>query len=167
MPMQTPLKHILKMYDHLQNIFGSNLYGMGIHWDNRNEDCYEEILETILALKNLQKWGVRLGISGIKYPALYYKTAEIGSDWLIQVKEFPGHTFGRQEYCRYFANNPYIAYGLSHFINQGFELNHRIRKKSYFIGLDYLAKNGSLQGFIVAPSSLSQGKELLNYFQNL
>jgi hypothetical protein len=156
--------HISDVIDELQTSFGVNLYGVGIHWDNRGEDCYEEIHETILTLNSLRN-NLKLGMSGIRHPDLYFKTKEIDCDWFIQVKEYPGYTAGRENYLSYFSKNPYIAYGLSHFINLSAEPNGRRKKEVYFQGLGYFLRNTDLHGFIVAPRGFHQAKEILHFFQ--
>jgi len=154
--------YIGQVTDELQNSFGINLYGIGIHWDNRNESCYDEIRETILTLNSLGN-NLTLGMSGIKHPDLYFKTKDIDRDWVIQVKEYPGYTAGREHYLSCFSKNPYIAYGLSHFINCSAETNGRNKKEIYFQGLGYFLRSKDLQGFIVAPSTFHQAKEII-YF---
>ena len=157
--------HVNKTIDELRASFGVNLYGVGIHWDNRNKACYSEILETIITLNDKKK-NMKIGMSGIKYPNLYAQSNLIDKDWIIQVKEFPGYTAGREHYKEYFSDNPYIAYGLSHFMKLKNESNDENKKAVYFTGLEYLLKNNYLQGVIVAPRRIDQAKEILHYLQS-
>lgn len=156
--------HINTALNELQTSFGVNLYGVGIHWDNRNEDRYGEICETILTLNSLRN-NLKLGMSGIRRPDLYFKTNGIDCDWVIQIKEYPGYTAGREHYLNYFSKNPYIAYGLSHFKSHSAEPNYRKKKELYFQGLRYFLGKKDLQGFIVAPRSVHQAKEILHLLQ--
>ena len=156
--------HVNETIDELKTSFGINLHGVGIHWDNRNKDCYSEILETILTLNDKKK-SMKIGMSGIKFPSLYAQTKKISNEWIIQVKEFPGYSAGREHYLKYFSQNPFIAYGLSHFMKLNNESNDKKRRELYFTGLEYFLKSDYLQGFIVAPRKVDQAKEILHYLQ--
>ena len=61
---------ILMMAEEYQRIFGKNLGGVMLHWDNRREEAeIRNSLEALAAVQqNLQ---LRPGLSGIKYPEVY------------------------------------------------------------------------------------------------
>jgi|1048.fasta_scaffold00789_3 aryl-alcohol dehydrogenase-like predicted oxidoreductase len=73
------------MTDEYQRIFGENLGGIMIHWDNREEP--ENAVETVAFLHELSMRGIRPGLSGIKYPEHYAAaTASHNFDLDIEVK---------------------------------------------------------------------------------
>lgn len=55
--------------DEYRRIFGVNLRGIMIHWDNR--EVPEAAVETVAVLRELHQEGIRPGLSGIKYPEHY------------------------------------------------------------------------------------------------
>jgi aryl-alcohol dehydrogenase-like predicted oxidoreductase len=155
----------------LRNKFGENLYGVGIHWDNRDSNCKNEILETILCLNELSKGVLQLGISGIKYPEVYSSTCEIGVNWLIQVKEYLGFSLTREQYSVFFPANRYIAYGISHYLtrkklNSEINLSEFSKKNLYLDCLSYISNNPALHGCIVGPRNANQLLDIIKYWTN-
>ena len=157
-------KSIRETISKLQELLEDNIYGIGIHWDNR--DDYEEVLETVLTMKEFQSKDFKLGISGIKNPSLYKQTENVDSDWLIQVKEHPADKLSRQNYCNYFPNNTYIAYGLQHFLNQEDGGDSSRKRELYLDGIKYFMASVDLGGLIVSPRTLNQARETLEYFNS-
>lgn len=61
---------ILMMSEEYRRVFGENLHGVMIHWDNRPES--DEIYNTLEALATMQETlRVQPGLSGIKHPEVY------------------------------------------------------------------------------------------------
>lgn len=156
-------KNIRETIWKLQEILENNIYGIGIHWDNR--DGFEEILETVLTMKEFQSKDFKLGFSGVKNPSLYKQTENVDSDWIIQVKEYPNNNISRQNYYKYFPDNTYIAYGLQHFLNQE-EGENSNKRELYLEGISYFMTSLDLSGLIVSPRTLVQARETLDYFNS-
>jgi aryl-alcohol dehydrogenase-like predicted oxidoreductase len=155
----------------LQSKFGENLYGVGIHWDNRDSNCKNEILEVVLCLSQLSKGVLQLGISGIKYPEVYSSTSKIGVDWLIQVKEYPGFSLTREQYSTFFPTNRFIAYGISHYLNSQKlnsenEMSELLKRNQYLDCLSYVSKNPALHGCIVGPRNVYHLLDIVKYWRN-
>jgi aryl-alcohol dehydrogenase-like predicted oxidoreductase len=111
----------------LQNTFGDNLSGLGVHWDNRGDDLIEEIRETIELFRSTHENGFRIGISGIENKKAYFETASDLVDlWEIQVKETHNNSGIRETYLPFFPRAKYLAYGIS----TGFELEVQNQKKN-------------------------------------
>ena len=60
---------ILMMAEEYSRLFGANLSGIMLHWDNRDDAA--AIGDTLKALFSLQKSGFTAGLSGIKHPEIY------------------------------------------------------------------------------------------------
>jgi aryl-alcohol dehydrogenase-like predicted oxidoreductase len=102
-----------RQLDALHGQFGSNLRGMGIHWDNRSEDKLLEIGETTQKLSELFRNGYRVGISGISCKKAYFELApSLAQFWEIQVKESPINQDVRNSYLTFFPRAQYFAYGI-------------------------------------------------------
>jgi hypothetical protein len=144
----------------LQDEYEDSVYGVGIHWDNRLDP--QEILETLLTIQEMCPKSYRLGISGIKFPSLYNQSLLIGKDWQIQVKDYPGNDVSRRNYSEHFPDNPFIAYGLSHFLKQEVVEDDSVKERKYLEGIGYYFKNSSLSGFIVSPRNQIQAKVTIN-----
>jgi aryl-alcohol dehydrogenase-like predicted oxidoreductase len=155
----------------LQSKFGDNLLGVGIHWDNRDFSYKHEIFDLVSCLNQLSQGDLQLGISGIKYPEVYYLTSEIGSEWLIQVKEYLGFSLKRERYAAYFPSNRYIAYGISHYLNRlwhdsNVKFDELLRKNQYLDCLRYVSNNPALHGCIVGPRNVNQLMDIVEYWRN-
>ena len=62
--------HLLLNKDYYQAKYSSNLSTLMIHWDHRENK--ELIQQTIDALTIIMQENINIGISGIKYPKLYF-----------------------------------------------------------------------------------------------
>jgi hypothetical protein len=149
----------------LQDEYGDSIYGVGIHWDNRQDP--QEILDTLLTIQQMCPKSYKLGISGVKFPSLYEQSLLVGRDWQIQVKDYPGYDVSRQNYSKHFPDNPFIAYGLSHFLKQEVLEDDSIKERKYLEGIGYYLKNSSLSGFIVSPRNQIQAKATINKYLSL
>lgn len=149
--------------DNLSSQLRDSLYGIGIHWDNRGHEDRSGIRETLATIRDFATCDIQLGLSGITNPQAYADSGMIGQDWEIQVKEFPGNSLARGSYGQFFPTNPYVAYGLSHYIKEMIGFTNLTKKDIYFQGIQYLEEVSPVAGYIVAPSNVEQAKELLNY----
>ncbi len=99
------------IYNEYLHLFGEQLAEIMIHWDNREQA--EEIQATLEALDHLRQDGVRIGLSGIKHPAVYQQlNNSFNFDWDIQMK----HNLVYSDYSRYaaFHGSPrFMAYGIN------------------------------------------------------
>jgi aryl-alcohol dehydrogenase-like predicted oxidoreductase len=98
--------------DYYQAIFGSNLACIMIHWDNRDQK--EEIERSLDVLLQLNESGLTIGLSGIKYPAVYQEVLKkySFSSLPIQCK----HNLVYSDLKRYAPLHDYgnfIAYGIN------------------------------------------------------
>ncbi len=129
---------ILMMGEEYKRVFGDNLYGVMLHWDNRREEA--GIRASLEALNALQKEsGIRPGLSGIAHPELYAHANE--NDRLffdIQLK----HNVLQSDYARYeplrasvsensgAKNHRFFAYGIN---AGGIKLEERYEAGSTFL----------------------------------
>ncbi|MBU0538656.1 MAG: aldo/keto reductase [Gammaproteobacteria bacterium] len=94
--------------------WGAALAALAIHWDNRDDDEFEGIQETINVLSDFFRRGGGIGFSGVQRPDLYLKAApELAKDWWIQVKENALTDSARLKYSKCFPDSTYIAYGIN------------------------------------------------------
>jgi aryl-alcohol dehydrogenase-like predicted oxidoreductase len=102
---------LLMNLDYYRHLFDSNLDTFMVHWDNRDDSRALE--ETMRALDEVRQQGLRVGLSGIRFPALYAQlNREFGIDFRIQIK----HNLLHSDYQRYKAfheKNRFIAYGIN------------------------------------------------------
>ncbi|MGE8484127.1 MAG: aldo/keto reductase [Pseudomonas sp.] len=108
--------HIDRAADTLKNQFGDALSCISIHWDNRADDEYQlaAIAQTVDAMSKLEKAGLSIGLSGIKYPELYFKAnPALAEKWIIQVKENFMTRAAREAYQTWFPKAKYLAYGIN------------------------------------------------------
>lgn len=114
--LRTPEHNLSKSFlllnlDDYRFQFDSNFHTYMIHWDNR--DSENEIRETLEALDEARKQGLRIGLSGIQYPEIYFKlNQEFQFNFRIQMK----HNLLQSDYQRYtlFHGKPrFIAYGIN------------------------------------------------------
>lgn len=99
--MGTPEHNLSKSFvllnlEDYRNRFESNLNTFMIHWDNRQEKA--EISKTLEALETARKQGLRIGLSGIKHPEIYYDlNAAFQFDFRFQMK----HNLLKSDYLKY------------------------------------------------------------------
>lgn len=99
------------IYNEYRNLLGSQLDELMIHWDNRED--LQSIRASLEALKSIQQEGIKIGLSGIKYPQHYATlNADLGFDFHIQFK----HNLIYSDYERYKAfqgKRRFLAYGMN------------------------------------------------------
>jgi aryl-alcohol dehydrogenase-like predicted oxidoreductase len=103
---------LLMNFDYYQSKFGKNLNNLTIHWDNR--DNLEDIRDTVEALAIIRDTGVNIGLSGIKYPQIYYEASEEHDlCFTIQIKH--NVFYSAYDHYRLFhdGNHKFIAYGIN------------------------------------------------------
>lgn len=102
---------LLMLLADYQRRFRSNLDTFMLHWDNRADEA--AIRDTYAGLRVVADEGLRLGLSGIKYPELHATVnADYGFDFRVQVK----HNLLQSDYLRYAAfhgGRRFIAYGVN------------------------------------------------------
>ena len=89
--------------------FHHNLWMLMVHWDNSNKK--EKIMETVNALTIFHKENIGIGLSGIKYPEIYYNIFnDNGLEPSIECKHnlYESHI---DRYIKYFTNNIIYTYG--------------------------------------------------------
>ena len=115
---------------HYQDLLGSNLHCLMIHWDNRKES--EQIRQSIETLKEFQKEGLEIGFSGLKFADIYQK--EWGDASYTPYLQFKFNLFQSQweHYKHWATKSKMVAYGLSaggvklsSTYNQNSSLSHR------------------------------------------
>ena len=93
---------------------GDALACIAVHWDNREENDADAIVETVNALVRIQEGGLSIGFSGIRRPDLYFKASPEHADkWWIQVKENVQSCATRLNYANHFPNAHYLAYSIN------------------------------------------------------
>ena len=101
---------LMNLDDYLHRL-GDNLKVFSLHWDNRNSP--ESITQTLEALQVAKEMGLRIGLSGIRYPELYAALNRVFQfDFLIQIK----HNLLTSDYERYHTfhgKSRFIAYGIN------------------------------------------------------
>jgi aryl-alcohol dehydrogenase-like predicted oxidoreductase len=100
----------------LRDLLGTNLKGVGVHWDNRGSESsdLEGIAATTAFFSRLHEEGLRIGFSGVRHPGLYLSTAPaLCRSWWIQVKENALNQSARSEYELHFPKANYLAYGIN------------------------------------------------------
>ncbi|KTC35493.1 hypothetical protein AO265_29835 [Pseudomonas sp. ABAC61] len=115
---QTNLSYnnIISATNELRDRLGNSLSCISVHWDNRGAEEHEftEIEKTLEAMTYLYRSGLNVGLSGIKFPEIYYKAKpEMAEKWLIQVKENFITRQARESYSQYFPESKYLAYGVN------------------------------------------------------
>ncbi|NRB51687.1 MAG: aldo/keto reductase [Saprospiraceae bacterium] len=99
------------IYNEYLHLFGEQLAEVMVHWDNRAEA--DAIRASLLALDRIRQEGVKIGLSGIKHPAIYHElNSSFGFDWDIQLK----HNLVYSDYDRYSAFHGqarFLAYGIN------------------------------------------------------
>lgn len=108
--------NILRSADHFRAKLGEAFSSIVIHWDNRaiEDNSSHEIENTVSAMTVLEASGIAIGLSGIKYPELYYKAnPALSEKWIIQVKENSTTCADRERYQRFFPQAKYLAYSIN------------------------------------------------------
>ena len=104
---------LMMMAEEYRRLFGNNLKGIMLHWDNRQE--YKEIETTLEALAQIQRdLGLRPGLSGIKFPETYMAANQgLGLDFDIQVKHNVFQSdLGRFQHFQT-SQHRFFAYGIN------------------------------------------------------
>ncbi len=122
------------MTEEYLRLFGSNLRGMMVHWDNRADE--RNIRQTLEALNAIsQEFGLQPGLSGIKHPEVY---AEANKDYGLTFDMQVKHNVFQSDYTRYAplhqAGHRFLAYGIN---GGGIRLHADYREDS-----TYLARGG-------------------------
>lgn len=98
----------------LRDRLGRSLSAISVHWDNRDEDDYDGIVQTVEFFARIQDAGLSVGFSGVRRPDLYLAAApELAASWWIQVKENVQTNLARTNYSKYFPQARYLAYGIN------------------------------------------------------
>ena len=108
--------HIERAVDTLKNQFANALSCISIHWDNRADAEHQmaAIAQTVETMSKLEQAGLSIGLSGIKYPQLYFKAdPALAEKWIIQVKENFMTRAAREAYQTWFPKARYLAYGIN------------------------------------------------------
>ena len=101
---------IINIDDYLQQ-FGSNLDTIMIHWDNRH--LVGAIDATIDGLTVARERGLRVGLSGIRHPEIYY---EINHGYQLNFRIQIKHNLFRSDYEKYrsfHGHKRFITYGIN------------------------------------------------------
>lgn len=143
---------LLVMLDEYRYLFGDNLDTFMIHWDNREDE--QAIHASYEALQQAQQLGFRVGLSGIKHPAIHAKVNEqFQLDVRIQLK----HNLLYSDYQRYapfHGKQRFITYG----INAG---GLKLSPNAYHAGSSLKARGGDVD---TPPPILAPLQELIANF---
>ncbi len=103
---------LLLIADEYQHLFRSNLDCLMIHWDNRMDK--NDVENTFEAFDYFNKIGLKIGLSGIKYPDIYSEiNSQFNYKFTIEVKHNPIQS----DLSRYSSllnkDNRFLAYGIN------------------------------------------------------
>lgn len=102
---------LLLVLDEYEFLFHDNLNTFSIHWDNRQEE--DSILDTFEALNIAAQQGLKVGLSGVKYPEVYARINKAYElDFRIQIK----HNLLYSDFDRYaplHEHGSFLAYGIN------------------------------------------------------
>ncbi|MBK8557692.1 MAG: aldo/keto reductase [Lewinellaceae bacterium] len=104
---------LMMMTEEYLRLFGENLSGIMVHWDNRTDPAL--ISESLEALASLhERYGLQIGLSGIAHPEAYAQALQTYPMPLhIQVK----HNIFQSDLARYKplfqSQNHFFAYGIN------------------------------------------------------
>lgn len=102
---------LLMNLDDYRAKFGSNLDMLMVHWDNRDDAA--AIGQSLEALDEARRQGLKIGLSGIRHPEIYADlNQQFQFDFHIQFK----HNLLQSDYERYknfHGSNRFIAYGIN------------------------------------------------------
>jgi len=91
---------------------GTNLKGVSIHWDHRED--FDQILQTVTFMNELHLEGYNIGFSGVTRPDMYLNAGmNLKDSWHIQVKENVSDCNARSRYSDVFPNAKYLAYSIN------------------------------------------------------
>ncbi len=108
------LSHLSESYDLARTLMQDKIKILGVHWDNRSNDHFSSIIETLDFLKEKAESGLDIALSGVKYPELYHELwPEYAARWLIQVKDNALTSAARSHYANVFPHARYYAYGIN------------------------------------------------------
>lgn len=112
-----------------QNKFGNNAETLMIHWDNREDR--KAIEETYEALKVAEINAWKIGLSGIKFPALHAKiNQDYNFDFSIEIKHNPFESSYAHYSPFHSDKRRFIAYGTT---GGGIKLNEKYSDSSSLI----------------------------------
>lgn len=144
---------LLMTTEYYLQLFQTNLDSIMIHWDNRENES--EIYHTFEALEAVNRQGIELGLSGIKFPNLYAQCNKIFNfNFYIQAK----HNILQsdiQKYEPYFPDAFFIAYGTN---GGGIKLN----KQEYSSKSVLAVRGGDLENINEQLKTLEQQIEVAN-----
>ncbi|HMQ47170.1 MAG TPA: aldo/keto reductase [Saprospiraceae bacterium] len=114
--MRSPDHNLTKSFlllalDQYQNLLGSNLDTIMVHWDNRSEG--DEIEKTFEAFAHMHQLGLQLGLSGIRHPEIY---ASLNNKYQFPFSIQFKNNLLQSDYARYAAfhgNSNFYAYGIN------------------------------------------------------
>lgn len=109
-------KYLEGTVSNLVTRFEDNLFGIGIHWDNRQNSTNEKssIIETIEFFRTAKEKGLEIGFSGVKNLDFYKKIApDLANSWLVQVKENLFDSYQQTLTSSYFPHSKFFAYGIN------------------------------------------------------
>lgn len=186
---------LLMCLDEYKHKFGSNLWSLMVHWDNR-EDA-DAIQDTLDILAYAAKSGLQPGLSGIKYPGVYAEANSVANlDLMIQIK----HNLIQSDYERYapfHGKRHFWAYGInaggvkpntadynqqsSLFVRGGnlqtpalfAHLEHLLKLKDerirsiFDVNLLFALNSPDIAGIIAGPSKVAQWRYTLESYDNL
>ena len=167
-------KVVHQNFEILQQDFGTNLGGIGIHWDNRGVESVEQINETIQQINSFYDDGFRIGMSGVKEIQTYLQLApNLQNVWEIQVKEnVDDHTI-RDRYMNFFPKATYVAYGIysSNLAIRtlktgklGKEIHdekEKVKADLYFKSIKKILESNEVKKVIIGPRTLQQLDSIL------
>lgn len=104
---------VLMMADEYRRLFGDNLHGLMLHWDNRDDATAIGATLGALAVAR-EEFGVQPGLSGIAHPAIYaHANTDYGLVFDIELK----HNVLQSDFERYEpfrgGNHRFLAYGIN------------------------------------------------------
>lgn len=156
----------------LEMKFGTNLAGIGIHWDNRDFRDVAGIFQTVKTLDEFKAKGFTIGLSGIKNIRLYSEALGNQLEEIeIQVKETINDSQTRERYSKYFPKATYVAYGIAgggqghkkNLANSGNSPKSTEEKKvDYADIVKIMLSRGFIKKVIIGPRNLDQLTSTIN-----
>ena len=167
-------KTINHSFEILQQSFGTNLGGIGVHWDNRGFDEIDQIHETLQQFDRFHHKGFRIGMSGVKEIGSYFQLApNLNDEWEIQVKETVDDKSVREKYLRFFPKASYLVYGINggKFPSKGSiraSIENKTQSKEqeskadcYFLRIKRILESHGVSKVIIGPRTLEQLDSIL------
>jgi aryl-alcohol dehydrogenase-like predicted oxidoreductase len=139
---------ILMMSEEYKRVFGENLHGIMLHWDNRSDVV--EVHRSLEALATVQQTlNVRPGLSGIKYPEVYAAAnRELGLTFDVEGKHNILHT-DLPRYAPLFSADSGGSTPLHRFFGYGINAGGLKLEGPYPAGSTYLARGGNPENVVV------------------